>query len=88
MHVTGFRPADEKWNKMKATWDACKAAKVAIPGEVMDFFEGEDPSDKPGMDVKVTAACEKFSNEFGMGYMVDLSKLPADVKILRFRNSW
>lgn len=87
-HVYGFRPADEKWNQMKAVWDACKAAKTSIPDDVLDFFEGEDPRDKPGMEVKIDEAIEEFSTERGQGYIVDLSKLPKDVNFLRFVNSW
>jgi hypothetical protein len=42
MHVVGFRPPDEKFNKMKAIWDACKSANVEVPKEVGEFFNWEN----------------------------------------------
>lgn len=49
-HVVGFIPPDEKWQKMKAVWDACRAAGVEVPEDVCDFFEGGEP-DPAGVEV-------------------------------------
>lgn len=86
--VVGFRPADDKWKKMYAVWSNCEAAGVAIPKSVMDFFNGEDPGDKPGMEVPLGEASKEWNSDWGQGYEVDVTKLPKDVTIIRFYNSW
>jgi len=87
-YVVGFKPPDDKWNKMKEIWETCEGADVSIPDEVFDFFEYEEPGDKPVMEVKLGDACKEWGNESSKGYEVDVSKLPKDVKFIRFVNSW
>lgn len=87
-YVVGYRPADETWDKHLAVWEACDAAGVDIPQETLDFFDDESPLDKPGMEVSIKNACKEYQNEYQQGYEVDITKLPKDVKILRFVNSW
>ncbi len=43
--VSGVVPADEKFNKMKALWELCKLTDVAIPAEVLEFFDHQRPDD-------------------------------------------
>jgi hypothetical protein len=88
-HVYGVRPPDKKWKRMKAVYDSCEAAGVEPPEEVSEFF-GYDTPDPDGVVIELEQheSCAEV-DEFGMnGYDVDLSKLPKDVTILRFRNSW
>ena len=87
-HIVGFRPADAKWKKMKAVWDACEAARTEIPKEVFNFFGESPPGDKPGAEVDIKTALREWSDETRSGYELDLEKLPTDVKVLRFYNSW
>ena len=47
-HISGFKPPDEKWKKMKAVMDACLRAGIPCPEEVRDFFGPEEP-DKAGV---------------------------------------
>lgn len=87
-HVVGFKPADETWKKMKNVWYACKVAGVAPPLEVDRFFNGEAPDDA-GVEVVLGKDCLKEWNDEGRaGYEVDMAKLPAGVKIIRFYNSY
>lgn len=88
-HVVGLKPADEKWQKMKAVYDACVAAKTSIPKEVMEFFDGEPP-DKFGVRVEIEKLpCTKeYNDDMRQGFEVDLKKLPADVTVIRFYNSY
>jgi hypothetical protein len=86
-HIVGFRPADQKWKEMKAIWDACTKAGVDIPDAVDEFFDGEDPGDKPGDEVVLGAAVKEWSVDEQDGYELDLSKLPPDVKFIRFYNA-
>ena len=87
-HTVGFRPADEKWKRMKTIWTACAAAGVPVPKEVELFFDGEPPGDKPGAEVQIEAAVKKWGDDYRQGFEVDLTKLPPDVKVLRFYNSF
>jgi hypothetical protein len=93
-HIVGFVPPDEKWEKMKQVYDACKAAGIDPPDRVIKFFGGEAP-DPAGverhLDVMTRASAVKaWSAEHGAssGFEVDLRKLDPDIKILRFYNSW
>ncbi len=89
-HVVGFKPADDKWRQMKAIWDACMKAKVNTPEEVDQYF-GDNEPDESGVVVEqkaLGAACKKWEAEMQSGFEVDITKLPPDVKIIRFVNSW
>ncbi len=88
-HAVGFRQADERWNQMKAVWEACEVSGTAIPIEVEQFFNSDPPEDKPGMEVPLDATCcFEFSSDDDHGYEIDVSKLPKDVKFIRVYNSW
>lgn len=87
-HIVGFKPADEKWNKMKAVWDTCEKAGTSIPDEVIEFFGGENPKDKPGMEVSISGAYHEHNAHMVTGYEVDIDLLPKDVKFIRFYNSY
>jgi hypothetical protein len=84
-HVTGFAPPDEQWAKMKAIWDACGAAGIAVPDEVERFFGGEEP-DEAGVEVDLPL--REWSDDAGAGYELDIASIPPQVKTIRFYNSW
>jgi len=86
-HVMGFRPPDEKWKKMKAIWDACKEADIEAPEDVWKFFNDEPP-DEAGVEVDLGKACSDYMEDSRDGFEVDVTKLPKDVKIIRFYNSY
>ena len=81
MYVTGIRPANDKWKKMKGVWDSCSKAGVAVPDEVIDFFDGEDP-DEAGIEVKIKT--KEYSAELVYGLEVDVDSIPKGVKKIRF----
>ena len=87
-HAIGFKPADEKWNKMKASWEACEAAGVEIPQEVLDYFCDEPPGDKPGMEMELGDSCKKWGDEYRSGFEIDINKLPLDVQFIRIYNAY
>lgn len=87
-HVVGFRPADAKWNQMKTAYEACEAAGIPVPREVERFFDDEPPGDRPGAEVSIKGALCEWSDTYRSGYEVDLTKLPPDVRILRFYNAY
>lgn len=84
-HIVGFKPPDEKWEKMKAIWDSCKKAGIDCPNEVDEYFEGEPP-DSAGVEVEIEG-CE-WSDEMREGFEIKLDELPKDVKTVRFYNSY
>ena len=90
-YVEGLRPPDEKWLKMKAVYDACEAADIDPPETVFEFFE-EMPPDEKGVPVDLAEdqvwrswSDRKHGRE---GIEVDVTKLPKDVTIVRFVQSW
>lgn len=92
--IVGFRPPDEKWMAMKTVYDACIKAKVPVPDEVEDFFNG-DPPDKQGVKVNLEdtakakiGAVTPWRDDSREGFEVNVTKLPKDVTIIRFYNSW
>jgi len=49
---------------MLSVWNACETARVEIPDEVIDFFDGEYPMDKPGMEVSLVDAATNYNSEW------------------------
>ena len=91
-NLIGIRPAverDGEWQKMKRAWDACTDAGAPIPESVRTFFGGEPPADDGStISLERHIAVREVSASNQSGFEVDLTKLPADVKRLRFVNSW
>lgn len=87
-NITGIKPPDEKWKKMKALFDACNDAEVSVPDEVWDFFDGEEP-DPDGVVVSLEEESTCLGGKFsGRGYTIHVDDIPKDVKIIKFENSW
>jgi len=85
--------------KMKAVWDACILAGVAMPEKVAVFFDCKTPGE--GLATEVTrlyvGAIGAFTcsvRPYGKvgsgeeGFEVDLDRLPAGTKIIRFVCRW
>ncbi len=92
-YVIGFKPKDEKYDRMKLVYECCVHAQVTIPDEVTKYF-GDYNLDDAGIridDLPNDCYKEWFSpdkNEAAQGIEVYLDKLPDDIKIIRFVNSW
>lgn len=87
-HVTGYGPTDEKWGKMANAYHACRTAGVDPPDEIYDFFYGSPPTDLPGKKIDISGAVQAFQGEDEDGFDVDLEKLPKEVGVIRFCNSY
>jgi hypothetical protein len=85
INVIGFAPPDEKWQQMKAIWDSCQAAGIAVPREVERFFNDCDP-DERGVEVDVPTI--EFRDDYREGYEIEIDKIPKHVKVIRFYCSW
>lgn len=83
-HVVGFVPPDKQWKQLKAIHDACKAAGVDVPYAVESVI-GSEPTDH-GREVDIEV--EEWFSTGREGYDVDMSKLPPEVTVVRFYNSW
>jgi len=84
-HVTGFTPPDERWQQMKAAWDACASAGVQVPEAVAEFF-GYVPPDPAGVETDLPL--REWKSASREGYELDLADIPAGVRTIRFYNSW
>jgi hypothetical protein len=87
VHVTGFSPPDETWSRMKAVWDACTEAGLAVPREVEEFFGGAAP-DPAGVKVDLPARKWGNSEVAEEGCELDVADIPPHVKVIRFSVSW
>jgi hypothetical protein len=91
-HVRAFKPPGEKWQQMKAVWDACKAVGIDPPREVGRYFEDTDP-DPTGVVIDENTLVDLgvlrgWSDQYREGREIDVTKLPKDVTVIRFYNSW
>lgn len=88
-HVVAFKPPNKKWQEMKAVYDACKKANIAPPDEVAEFFD-DKPPDENGVEIKPDGSWgREWSNGKGkQGFEIFIDKLPKDVTVVRFYNSW
>ncbi len=91
-HVVGFKPPDERWQQMKAVWDACVVAKLGPPDYVMKFFNYTTP-DANGVEISETMlvkcnAVNEWREESREGYEIVVANIPPDVKVIRVYNSY
>lgn len=92
-HITGIRDLDGKFATMLAAKLTCERASVSYPQELRDYFGGEVGESEEYLRRKMETVdisktiCKPNRTESEI-YEVDLSKLPKDVKALRFENSW
>lgn len=89
--VHGFVPPDEEYNKKEKAYWAMKDAGIEIDDDLREFFNWEEPSEN-GKCVDIPSeAIRNYNggpNRCAEGYEIILSKLPKNVKIIRFSNSW
>jgi hypothetical protein len=86
-YVRGIIPADERYKEMLSIYNACKKAQVTIPEEVMEFFIRNEP-DPNGMVIEIQRSLKELHEDGCNGFIVDISKLPKNVKLIKFVNSW
>lgn len=84
---------DDKFQQMKAVYDACTAAGVELPGEVSEFFYDADQGgpcvwpDGKRVDLKYGKACAVSGDVMYDGAYIHLSELPAGTKLIRVGSS-
>lgn len=86
-HAIGIRPADDRYKTMLKIHDSCIEANVPVPKEVSEFFDWQKPEPN-GVLVDIEDATSFWGDDYCQGLEIDLSKLPSNVKVVRFYNSW
>ena len=91
MYVIGFIPPDDEYKRKAEAWNACKAAGIEPPYELMRMFDGNEP-DPSGMKLsdeklRECGALRRWVDEDSGGYELVIANLPPDVKSVRFYNS-
>lgn len=74
LYVRGLVEPTDRFQKMYAAYEACKAAGVQVPDEVVKYFGDEEP-DPNGLIVDISAASSCKDNVIE----VDLTKLHKDI---------
>ena len=80
--VYAIRPPDAKFKKMKAVYDACKAAGLDTPDDVDEFFDYEEP-DEMGTQVALEDV-GLLEGEYELGFQVAISTIPKWASHIRF----
>lgn len=94
MHCEAVKPANADYKKKAAAYHACVAANVPIPKELSEFFGDEEPDDTGttihlGYDMRTDhPSCEKWQDSSRSGFQVDITKLPAGTRYVRFYCSY
>lgn len=87
MHVEGIREPDDRWRQMKAVYDACAAASVDPPADVVEFFDGEAP-DEAGIKVSLDWGDHRIAREWRTDYQdgleINVADLPPQITKIRF----
>lgn len=91
-HVVGMRDLGGQFARMIAAKEACEEAGVSYPKELVEYFEtpGETPMylQQKMQEVNIDVAVSEDSDDGTNSWVVDLSKLPKEVKSIKFSNSY
>lgn len=92
-HITAFRDMDGEFARMLEIKTFCDTHKVSYPSEVNAYFKGDADSSEDELrdeflEIDLGDACSEWTSRSAQGYEVDVTKLPPEVKIIRFFNSW
>ena len=91
--VTAFRDMDGEFQRMLEAKRYCEAHGFSYPKEVQDYFggdveEAEDDLRDSMLEVPLGDIVQEYESEGSDGYEVDVTRLPKEVKTLRFSRSW
>jgi hypothetical protein len=86
--VVGFREPDEEYCRMKVNYDCHCELDRDPPPFVKAFFQLMGHPDDAGAEVSLDDAVQPWEGFLGEGYELHLDKLPRNVKVVRFINSW
>ena len=89
--VSAVIPADEKYNKMLAIWNACKEIDVRPPDEVIDFFDDASIPNSDGYETEYPDCSSDLPDYIKhwndkidrSGFEIDVEKIPEKIKFIR-----
>ena len=92
-HVVAFRDMDGEFARMLQIKRLCDESHVSYPKEVDVYFGNEAGEDEAylrdtKLEVPLGDALKEWSEDSASGYEVEVSRIPSDVKTIRFSNSW
>ena len=101
VHIYGVRDPDGKLGDMIQLMEQCDKLEIPYPDKLKEYFKGTEALDMGTSDLAIKAATEVSLGkwglnieglvdgdvEYGDGMIVDLSKLPEDIKRLRISMS-
>jgi len=91
-HIVGVRNFDKKFKKMVAVKLACEKAGIGYPQEVTDYFRFPEESveylESEMREVSIDQTITRLDEDGSEVWEVELSRLPKDVKAIRFKNSY
>ncbi len=88
-YVKGLKPKTEEYEKKLRIYKDCKELNINPPKEIEDYFDGEVCEEGIVIDLPKDAISESVNVDYCNEYFdVDLTKIPSDVTIIRFVNSY
>jgi hypothetical protein len=95
-YVMGVIDLNRRFHKMIALKEACDAAEIDYPIELEEYFrdtgiEADEETlrrDKEEIDLGRMGVAVEYGDEYRSGVEVLLSDIPAEVKAIRFVNTW
>lgn len=92
--VRGIRDLDGKFSQMIKIKELCDGAQIGYPEELAAYFGEHDAAEdseylREMMEtIDIDDVAVRFSRDGSDHCEVELSKLPSEVKAIRFTNSW
>lgn len=88
-HIVGFVEPTETWRKFKQVWDACNAAGIEVPKEVLAHFHGDYPDEAGRMfNLEKASYVRPFKADMEEGFEICVAEIPEGMTTIRFYNSW
>lgn len=95
-YVQAFRDFDGNFQKMMDIKNFCESQGVSLPREVEEYFGKYSLDDEPYIreqmsEVELPKGCKTEGDDSrvnGRYIEIDVTKLPKDIKKIRFTNSW
>lgn len=87
-YVQGLKPKTEEYEKKLNIYKSCEELNVSVPKEILDFFDGDVCEE--GIITEIPkGAIKEYADDYCREFFeVDLTKLPKDIKKIRFVNSY
>lgn len=86
--VYGLVEPTSEYRAKCAAWRACKAAGVAIPDELLRYFDYQEPDEAGMRRVLPQSAVSPISRDMVTGIAVRVRELPPEITTVVFENNW